>query len=45
LWLRLVDPGSEESIIVERTRLLAEANELKLIFASIAAKDDTNSPA
>jgi four helix bundle protein len=45
LWLRLIDPGQEESIVVERTRLLDEADELKLIFASIAAKDDTNDSA
>jgi four helix bundle protein len=42
LWLRLVDLGNDSNLASDRTRLVAEADELKLIFASIAGKDDTN---
>ena len=45
LWVRLVDLGPEANVASDRTRLVAEADELKLIFASIAGKDDTNDAA
>jgi four helix bundle protein len=45
LWLRLVELGEEASLTGERDRLVKEADELKLIFASIAAKDDTDGEA
>ena len=41
LWLRLVEVGSDVALTTGRNRLEAEANELKLIFAAIASKDDT----
>jgi len=41
LWLRLLDVGSDESLIKERVALGQEADELKRIFSSIAGKDDT----
>lgn len=41
LWLRLVDTGEDVALTAERSRLAAEADELKRIFSSIAAKDDT----
>jgi len=41
LWLRLIDLGGDAKLAVERARLAGEADELKLIFASIAGKDDT----
>ena len=41
LWLRLVEVGGDVVLTTERNRLEAEANELKLIFAAIASKDDT----
>lgn len=41
LWLRLLDLAGDDGLISDRERLLAEATELKLIFASIAGKDDT----
>ena len=45
LWLRLVELGADASLTEERDRLVKEADELKLIFASIAAKDDTDGEA
>ena len=42
LWLRLVELGSDATLTEERDRLVKEADELKLIFAAIASKDDTN---
>ena len=43
LWLRLVELKVMRALAAERDRLVAqEANELKLIFAAIAAKDDTS---
>jgi hypothetical protein len=42
LWLRLMDVGGDAALSVERDKLVAEANELKLIFAAIAGKDDTD---
>jgi four helix bundle protein len=45
LWLRLVELGEEAALTGERDRLVKEADELKLIFASIAAKDDTDGEA
>lgn len=41
LWLRLLDTGSEHSLIKERDEVVTEADELKRIFSSIAGKDDT----
>jgi four helix bundle protein len=41
LWLRLLDLGDDSKIAPERTRLAGEAEELKLIFAAIAGKDDS----
>ncbi len=41
LWLRLIFVGDNSSLKKERQRLVMEAGELKLIFAAIAAKDDT----
>lgn len=41
LWLRLSDAGSEGAASAERGRLVQEAEELKRIFSSIAAKDDS----
>ena len=41
LWLRLVDAGGNATLSAERDKLVAEANELKLIFSAIAGKDDT----
>jgi four helix bundle protein len=45
LWLRLVELGPDATLTEERDRLVKEADELKLIFAAIAAKDDTNGDA
>ncbi len=42
LWLRLVELGQDAPLTEERDRLVKEADELKLIFAAIAAKDDTD---
>jgi four helix bundle protein len=42
LWLRLVRIEGDAALAAERDRLVGEANELKLIFAAIAAKDDTS---
>jgi four helix bundle protein len=42
LWLRLVDVGDDAASAEECERLVTEANELKLIFAAIAEKDDTS---
>lgn len=42
LWLRLLDVGTEASLTKEHELLVAEADELKRIFAAIAAKDDTS---
>lgn|SRR5664280_1154969 len=41
LWLRLVEVDGDAATVAERDRLVAEADELKLIFAAIAAKDDS----
>jgi four helix bundle protein len=41
LWLRLVAIGGDVMLEAERSRLATEADELKLIFAAIAAKDDS----
>jgi len=41
LWLRLLAVGSDSALALERTRLVAAGEELKLIFSSIAGKDDT----
>jgi four helix bundle protein len=41
LWLRLIDTAGARQCEERRLALVAEAHELKLIFASIAAKDDT----
>ena len=41
LWLRLIGVGDDPTVAAERQRLFAETEELKRIFASIAAKDDT----
>lgn len=41
LWLRLLDLGTDASLFTERDRLLAESEELKKTFSSIAGKDDT----
>lgn len=41
LWLRLVNTAGENERERQRLAFVAEAHELKLIFASIAAKDDT----
>jgi four helix bundle protein len=41
LWLRLVEVDGDAALAAERDQLVTEANELKLIFATIAAKDDT----
>jgi hypothetical protein len=40
-----VELGAEAALTGERDRLVKEADELKLIFAAIAAKDDTNGDA
>ena len=45
LWLRLVELGQDAALAEERDRLVKEADELKLIFAAIAAKDDTDGAA
>jgi four helix bundle protein len=42
LWLRLVELGADATLTENRDRLVKEADELKLIFAAIASKDDTN---
>ena len=41
LWLKLISVGPDRTVAAERDRLAGEANELKLIFSAIAAKDDT----
>jgi four helix bundle protein len=41
LWLRLLNCGANETLTKEREQLVKEAEELKLIFSSIAGKDDT----
>lgn len=41
LWLRLLETGSELSLIKERDELLAEGDELRRILSVIAGKDDT----
>jgi four helix bundle protein len=41
LWLRLIGAAGTEANHELREALVQEAEELKLIFASIAAKDDT----
>ena len=41
LWLRLLTAGSDSVLTSEKEKLTAEAEELKLIFSSIAGKDDT----
>lgn len=41
LWLRLLAVGADSALSVERDKQVAEAEELKLIFSSIAGKDDT----
>jgi four helix bundle protein len=41
LWLRLLNCGTGAALRKEREQLAAEADELKRIFSSIAAKDDT----
>jgi len=40
LWLRLLEAGSEVTLIKEREGLVTEVDELKRIFPAIAAKDD-----
>lgn len=42
LWLRLLQLVGTDPLHAERTALANEADELKRIFSSIAAKDDTN---
>jgi four helix bundle protein len=42
LWLRLIDLAGGVPMEIDRSRLTKEADELKRIFASIAAKDDTD---
>jgi len=37
----LVAVNDDAALAAERNRLASEANELKLIFAAIVAKDDT----
>ena len=44
LWLKLLDPGDTAGLAGERDKLVAEADELKRIFSSIAGKDDTAKP-
>ena len=41
LWLKLLGIGTDSTLAQERERLVTEAEELKLIFSSIAGKDDT----
>jgi four helix bundle protein len=41
LWLRLLNCGSNTKLQDVRQRLVVEVEELKLIFSSIAGKDDT----
>lgn len=41
LWLRLVNVGDSVTGEAERGALVAEARELKLIFAAIANRDDS----
>lgn len=41
LWLRLINTGADSGLDQESNRLFVEAEELKRIFSSIAAKDDT----
>lgn len=41
LWLRLLEVGADAIVAKEREGLVAEAEELKQIFAAIAGKDDT----
>lgn len=41
LWLRLVNINGDMTLAKEREALAGEADELKLIFAAIAGKDDT----
>ena len=43
LWLRLLEVGADPDLAAERTWLAQESEELKLIFSSIAGKDDTDS--
>ena len=40
LWLRLLELGEDGEMMKRRIALMREANELKKIFAAIAAKDD-----
>jgi four helix bundle protein len=42
LWLRLVNVDADSTLGIQRDRLVGEAHELKLIFATIAGKDDTS---
>lgn len=41
LWLRLISTAGEKQSEEQRQALVTEAHELKLIFATIASKDDT----
>lgn len=41
LWLRLLDTGPDLKPAQDKEDLVAEAEELKRIFSSIAGKDDT----
>jgi four helix bundle protein len=41
LWLRLINTAHVQEIEELRQSLMQEANELKLIFAAIASKDDS----
>jgi four helix bundle protein len=45
LWLQLIEVGDDDALASERDRLVAEADELKRIFSSIAGKDDTGEQA
>ena len=42
LWLRLLATGPDKTLAEEQDRLVAEAEELKRIFSSIAGQDDTD---
>ena len=41
LWFSLLSVVADSALAIERLRLVAEAEELKRIFSSIAGKDDT----
>lgn len=41
LWLRLINCGPKNDLVVAQEKLATEADELKRIFSTIAGKDDT----